>query len=104
MSILAPFYPKPGSTVTGTAGASQDVAIDSASKQIMVANFGAAVMFVRTKLAGDTTAATAADCPILPNTFLIISKLGGTPAGGHTLAAIFGTAGTFYVTSGEGWS
>ncbi len=104
MSILAPFQPKPGSTVTGTAGASQDVAIDGASKQIMVSNFGAAVMFVRIKFAGDTTAATAADCPILPNQKLILSKQGGTGDAGQKLCAIFGTAGTFYITSGEGWS
>jgi hypothetical protein len=103
MAILAPFYPKSGSTVTGTAGATQDKAIDPWSKQIMVSNFGAAVMFVRIKFANDTTAATAADCPVMPNTALVLSKMGGSDAG-HSLIAIFGTAGTFYVTSGEGWS
>lgn len=104
MSILAPFQPKPGSTVTGTAGASQDKAVDGASKQILVANFGAAVMFVRIKNNLDTTPATAADCPILPNTYLILSKMGNAGRDAQNTVAIFGTAGTFYITSGEGWS
>lgn len=103
MSVLAPFCPKSGSTVTGTAGASQDKNVDPASKQILVSNFGAAVMFVRIKAAGDTAAATAADCPILPNQALVLTKSGGSVETGQSVVAIFGTAGTFYITSGEGW-
>jgi hypothetical protein len=104
MSILAPFQPKPGSTLTGTAGASQNVAVDGASKQILIANFGAAVMFVRIKNSADTTVATAADCPVLPNTYLVLSKMGNAGKDAQDAVAIFGTAGTFYITSGEGWS
>lgn len=103
MSILAPFQPKSGSTVTGTAGASQNVAIDGASKQILVANAGEAVMFVRIKATGDTSDATAADCPVLPGTYLVLSKMGNAGEDAQDVAAVFGTGGTFYICSGEGW-
>lgn len=103
MSILAPFQPKPGSTVNGASGASQDLVLDPASKQFLVTNVGTAVVFVRLKFTGDTTAATNADAPVLPNSAAVMSKK-GDPGTGHSLLAMFGAGGsTVYVTSGEGW-
>lgn len=105
MSILAPFYPKAGSTVNAASGASQNIAVDGQSKQYLVTNVGTAVVFVRAKFANDTaTAATNADCPVLPNSAVVLSKQGGGGDAGHTLIAMFGAAGsTVYITSGEGW-
>lgn len=104
MSILAPFYPKAGSTVNGTSGASQDLALDGPSKQFLVTNLGTATVFVRLKFKDDATTATNTDCPVLPNSAVVMSKAGGGGTAGHTLLAMFGAAGsTVYVTSGEGW-
>jgi hypothetical protein len=105
MSILAPFQPKPGSTVNAASGASQDMALDGQSKQYLVTNVGTAVVFVRAKFPDDTTAATNADCPVAAGTSRIFSKAGGGGNAGETLLAMFGAAGsTVYVTSGEGWA
>ena len=78
--------------------------MDAMAKQFMVTNLGADVIFVRPKQAGDATAATAADIPVLPNSQATFSKQSGDPHG-HVLLSVVCPGGTttVYVTSGEGW-
>lgn len=102
--ILAPFGPKYGSTIKVTAGAAQDVNVDPHAKNLMITNVGTDIAFIRCKLAGDTTAASEVDLPVLGNTQVTISKSGDGPRDGHSLVSIFSAgAPTIYVTSGEGW-
>lgn len=106
MSILAPFNAKAGSTVSLAAGAAANLALDPYSKQIMVTNLGTQLVFVRLKMAGDATVATAADTPVLANTQVILTKQGNGPIDGHTLLSVVapgGAGSTVYATSGEGW-
>jgi len=107
MSILAPFSPQAGSTVTVAAsGTAQDVQINPESKQIMVTNVGTQVVFVRLKLAGETAVATDTDAPVLPNSQVVLTKAGKGPRDGHSLLSVVapgGAGSTVYVTSGEGW-
>lgn len=105
MTILAPFNAKAGSTVNAAAGAAQDLALDPYAKQFMVTTKGTEMIFVRLKKAGDTTAATEADTPVLPNSQITLTKQGTGPRDGHTLLSVFaaGAGTTVYVTSGEGW-
>lgn len=106
MSILAPFQGRPGSTVAVTSSAAAaDAAMDASAKQFMVTNLGAEIIFVRPKAAGDATAATATDIPVLPNSQVSFTKQGSGGFGAHVLLSIVCPGGTtsVYVTSGEGW-
>lgn len=79
--------------------------MDESSKQFMVTNVGVEMIFVRPKQAGDATAATAADIPVLPNSQVSFTKQGDGHGMAHVLLSIVCPGGTteVYVTSGEGW-
>lgn len=108
MSAFKPFYPMAGGT-TGTTSldaTSQDIAVPSVADQVLISNLGDEPAFFRLKLAGDTTAATAADTPVLPNSQIIVSKLPGVPGEGQTLVAVVcpgGSGNTVYATGGFGF-
>jgi len=105
--LMQPFDAKPGGTVSvaATAVTANSPAFDSQSKQVLVTNVGTQLAYVRLKFAGNTTAATGADVPILPNSKLLLTKAGGAPDGGETLAAVIapgGAGSTIYFTPGDG--
>jgi hypothetical protein len=79
--------------------------MDASAKQFMVTNLGVEVIFVRPKQAGDTTAATSVDIPVLPNSQVSFTKQGDDHDLAHVLLSVVCPGGTttVYVTSGEGW-
>lgn len=106
--ILRPLSPAYGQTQSAVvSGAGAITGLNPASKQLMLTNVGTQVIFVRVTRGGDSTAATAADCPVMANSQVVISKsdVGLDSTDGLSRLAYFATAAgsTLYVTPGEGW-
>lgn len=104
MELFQPFSPHYGVTqaLTITTGQSTIVyAAGTGSFQLALTNSGTAVVFVRVQPTSDTTAASAADMPILPNTQIIITRLLGESVTLRATAA--GAGSTLYVTPGMGF-
>lgn len=102
---LRPFCPDYGSNqVVAPAAASANSAINTSSFQVRVVNSGAAIGYFRTysSVAAVTTpalaSATTADCPVLPNTSIIVSK----DQQHDRIAYISATGTTFQVQTGGG--
>ncbi len=106
MKPFSPYYGKGQNAVVAGAGAI--TGLPASSGQLMLTNVGTQVLFVRATLGTDSTAATVADLPVLPNTQVILSKDGSQNDGatnGWTRLAYYavGAGSTLYVTPGEGW-
>lgn len=105
-----PFFPRNGSTQTAAVtGEGAFTGLASSDQQVLVSNVGTQVLFVKVNPSGDTSAASATDCPVLPNSYLIISKDGNHTFGsalGQTRLSYFAAApgSTIYVTTGNGHS
>lgn len=105
-----PFFPRNGSTQTAAVtGAAAFTNLAASDQQVLISNVGTQVLFVKVNPAGDTSAASAADCPVLPNSYLIISKDGNHTAGsaqGQTRLSYFAAAigSQIFVTTGNGHS
>lgn len=106
---MQPFNPALGDTQTIAAtAASAFVTFTTKSPgempaQLLVTNSGSTLAFVRLSRASDTTAATTADTPVLPNDRFVITngsvsgedlRVSGICPGGTT---------TLYFTPGQGW-
>ena len=98
MAALQRFAPHYNSGQTVTAGASQQVTVDTNATALCITNIGATnTAYVR--IGSGTFTATAADYPILPNTQKVITK-----ANGQDKVAIYAAAGTsIHVIDGEGF-
>lgn len=104
MELFSPFAPHYGATQALTITAAQSTIVypaGSNSFQLALTNVGSAVVFVRVQPTSDTTAATAADMPVLPNAQVIITKATGDPVTLRATAA--GAGSTLYVTPGIGF-
>lgn len=93
--MLNPFTP--GSTVSRTvSGASANVALTGSGLQVMVSSLAAnAIAFITFGTSAVTAALT--DTPVLPGTVQVFTIPPGT-----THVAAIGTAGTLYLTRGDG--
>lgn len=107
--IRQPFNPYYGSTITlVTAASAAAGTVRASAKQLLIVNDGTGIVFVRVNPAGTTTAATAADLPVLSKTARIVTKDGGYDDGsalGQTSVSVFspgGAVGNVYITPGEG--
>ena len=103
MSVLAPFNPAYGKSISLTVGTSSaSVAIPSSNKNIQLFNSGTNLIFVRVGPVGTTASLTSptADFPVGPNSAVVITKAENDV----TVAAISAAAGnTLWITNGEGW-
>lgn len=96
---MNPFTPA-AATVNATPGATAAIALPAGTnpRQVMITLAGTnpAIAFIKFGSSSVTASATA-DTPVLPNTQVIFS----VPAGA-THVAVVGTAGTIYITAGNG--
>lgn len=102
---LRPFAPSYGQNqVVAPAAASANIAILADDTQVRVCNSGTAVGYFRTYSSVAAAAvpalatASAADCVVLPNTCVIVTK----PMSHDRLAHISATGTTFQVQTGDG--
>ena len=73
MSANYPFNPKYGSGQTfNSTGTSASTTIGKGNKQLMIANVGSNVAYVR--VGASSVSATNSDCPVLPGTFIVLTK------------------------------
>ena len=100
MTIKAPFQGNRGENQIVSANSSSATAsISSSNKSVRLVNSGATnIVHVRIHPASDTTAATTADVPVLPNSSIILSKGEGDNKASYISAA--GT--TLHIQAGEG--
>jgi hypothetical protein len=104
MELFQPFSAHYGATSALTITAAQSTVVftpQSANPQILLTNVGTAVIFVRIQPTSDTTAASATDVPILPNTKLVLTR--GTGEAFTLRATAAGAGSTLYVTPGIGF-
>jgi hypothetical protein len=99
--IDEPFFPYYGQTqsIATVSGAENSAALPAESRQVLLANVGTALAFIRYKPDGVTADATAADMPLPAGSTRIISK--DRRAG---IISVFAaaTGSTIYVCPGEG--
>lgn len=101
MAIFAPFFPAygTGQSEAVTAVAGDITGLLAVSKSLCLTNTGTQTIYVRVTDGADTTAASAADHPVPPNTQQIISK-GEQTRIAHIAPG--GAGSTLHVICGEG--
>lgn len=104
MELFQPFSPHYGVTQALAVTTGQSTAVFPASAlnpQLALTNSGTQVVFVRCQPTTDTTGASAADLPILPNTQVVITR--GTGESFTLRATAPASGSTLYVTPGIGF-
>lgn len=98
--IFEPIYPAfgTGQTVSAGAAAAALTNLNADAKQLILTNIGAALAYVRLTTGTDTSNATIADYPIIPNTQRVIGKGLNT-----RISYIAPVATTLHVMTGEGF-
>jgi hypothetical protein len=87
----------PAATTAATLGASQAISLGGGQPQVIISVGGTTPAVAFAKFGSSAVTASASDFPILPNTQICL-----TAPSSATHIAIFGTAGTAWVSVGHG--